>query len=242
MKRFVRGLIASAAAFSAAAPLAVVAQSVDRPRLEREMEALRVQLQEKVALFLAPSDEDRAAWSGFLQQPNTGLIRLLPRERYRDKLPMAGDGAYYSFARLTHEYGHGSDVSLEQGQLTSGFAGLQLGLLVRLGDVHLEKATLDHPGIRFLAAFQPPRQEPEIRATYRELATGIEREGFTYGGRVRAEPDTTYAVRSIDYRSSDLLVAFRVVRRDADGSVILVWQKVKEFPVTAVQPRRISAR
>jgi hypothetical protein len=36
-------------------------------------------------------------------------------------------------------------------------------------------------------------------------------------------------VRSVDYGGSDVLVAFRVVRQDADGSVVLLWKMLKKF-------------
>jgi hypothetical protein len=217
--------------FAQALVAAMGLMAADRARLAQEIETLRLQLSEKVALLLEPADEDRRAWAEFLRQPDTGLIRLLPEERYRDKLALRGDGAYYSFARLTHEYGQGSDLALRDGAFHSGFAGYQTGLLVRLGDLPLERATLEHPAIRFLAAFQPAQREPEIRARQRELSRpGLEHEGFTYRREVKVEPDTTYALRSIDYDRSDVIVAFRVGRRDADGSVILPWRKLATLP------------
>ena len=41
----------------------------------------------------------------------------------------------------------------------------------------------------------------------------------------------TYLLRSIDYSTSDVLVAFKVVRKDSDGSVILAWKLLKKYPV-----------
>src|SRR5690349_8887524 len=99
------------------------AQPTDRDKLAREIESLREQLQQKEQAFFAPTAEDRTAFAEFLRQPGTGLCRLLPREKFNGKLMMNGGGAYYSFVRLTNEYGYGSDVSLEQNQFLVGFAG-----------------------------------------------------------------------------------------------------------------------
>jgi hypothetical protein len=232
MKKLVR-LVASAglAALGTGTTHARTGEPTERQRLQADVEALHAQLQEKAALLLAPSPEDAASWSEFLQQPDTGLVRLMPRERYEGILGMRGSGAYYSFAHLTHEYGRGSDIGLEQGQLQSGFAGLDLGILVRLDGLPLDKATLDHAAIRFLAAFKALPQEPAMRTLQRQAATGFNHAGLTFRSRVKAEPDTTYALRSISPGRSDVLVVFRIVRRDPDDSVVLVWQKLKEFPV-----------
>ena len=78
------------------------AQSVDRSVLESEIRALVVELKDTEQHFLAPSDRDRQKYAEFLGQADTGIIRLLPREVFQDKLTIQGGGAYYSFARLTH--------------------------------------------------------------------------------------------------------------------------------------------
>ena len=42
--------------------------------------------------------------------------------------------------------------------------------------------------------------------------------------------DSTYLLRSINYRSSDVLVAFKVVRIDSDGSAVLLWKLLQKYP------------
>jgi hypothetical protein len=42
----------------------------------------------------------------------------------------------------------------------------------------------------------------------------------------------TYALRSIRYDKSDVLVVFRVVRKEKDGSLIILWKRLKESPAT----------
>lgn len=228
--------------------LNAVAQPVDRTQLLNEIialqnqvknttdpaqiAALQEQLRMKETIFLSPAPEDFAAYADFLRQPDTGLIRILPRETFdlnNRVLSINGGGCFYSFTRLTHQYGYGSDLSLEQGNFFVGFAGADFGFLVLLGDVGLETVTLDHPGARYPATFVPPLTEAEAREQYRRGGDGFEENGYTYRHRLTALINMTYVVRSVQYELSDDLVAFRFVRRDTDGSVILLWKMLKWF-------------
>jgi hypothetical protein len=108
---------------------AASAQTSDRAKLEGEIQSLHDQITEKEDAFLSPSAQDETRYHQFLLQPQTGLCRLLPREKYDGKLVVRGGGAYYSVVRLTHEYGHGSEIGFERGRLQTSFAGANLGLI-----------------------------------------------------------------------------------------------------------------
>src|SRR5215216_1597609 len=116
----------------------VFAQTESRDDILKKIEAKRAELSTLEKQFLSPSEEDQASHAEFLNQPDTGLIRLLPREKYdtatfrenKKSITIRGGGAYYSFARLTHEYGYGSDIELARGTLSTGFAGGQFGSFV----------------------------------------------------------------------------------------------------------------
>ena len=209
-----------------------LAQTVDRAKAAEEIESLREQIKAREAALLAPSDEDRKAHAEFLAQADTGLVRLLPREKWDSKLSTRGGGAYYSFERLTHEYGYGSDIQLEQGALSVGFAGADFGFLVSVGDVPVENVSEETEAVQFMAAFKTPSAEPEARASYRQFAfhPGHQAGRWTYRSRVPVVEGQTYALRSVNYDRSDVLVAFRVVRRDTDGSVVLLWKILKKYP------------
>src|ERR1700755_184635 len=120
-----------------------LAQADSRAQAAAEIESLRAQIKAREAALLAPSDEDRKAYAEFLAQPRTGLVRLLPREKWDGTISTRGGGAFYSFARLTHEYGRGSDVMLEQNLFLVGFAGANYGFIANLGDVPLENVTAE---------------------------------------------------------------------------------------------------
>lgn len=210
------------------------AQTQSRDDVIKEIEAKRAELAVLEQKVLAVADSDRAEFAAFLSQPQTGIIRLLPRETYdgsaKRALAIRGGGAYYSFVRKTHEYGYGSDIELAQNYLSVGFAGADYGLLLNLGDVSLEQVANDHVATRALLDYTPPVREAEVRAENRKLWQGIELSGFTFKGRVPAKVSNTYLLRSISMETSDTMVVFRIVRKDTDGSLILIYKVLKTFP------------
>jgi hypothetical protein len=188
--------------------------------------------------LLAPTENDRNLLSSFLQIRNTGLIRLMPREVYdsetyhtRKWLDIRGGGAYYSFANLTHAYGYGNDLELDHNILSVGFAGTDYGMLTNLGERRLEDITLNEPRVRFVAQYTPPRREPAARDEFRRFQAGVTIDGALYRSRLPVQIGTTYLLRSVVYDDSDVLVAFRAVRKDSDGSVIIAWKLLKKYPV-----------
>jgi hypothetical protein len=211
------------------------AQTPDRAQAAAEIESLREQIKAREAVLLSVAREDQDAYAEFLAQPRTGLIRLLPRERWNGKLSTHGDGAYYSFTRLTHEYGFGSDIELEQDGLGVGFAGADFGFMVNLGNVPLETVTTETEAARFMAAFQTPSAEPEARKAYYQFGGGQQSGQWTYKSRLPVFVNNTYVLRSVNYGGSDVLVAFRVVRKDFDGSVVLLWKVLKKYPKPSLE-------
>ena len=192
---------------------------------------------------LAPSPEDRTAFSSFLEAKDTGLIRLLSRElmereaNHTGKLFFTMGGPFFSFAHRTHLYGYGSDIGLEQNHLSVGFAGADFGMMTNAGDVALAELTADDLRLQQLDAYRPPELEDEARAEYRRSYSpeGMPFDGFAYRKQVPVEENSTYFLRSISYGRSDVLVGFRLVRKDPDGSVIIAWKLLKRYPVTELK-------
>lgn len=217
------------------------AQSVDRAQLDKEIDELWQQIKVKQDLLLEPAPADKEAYADFLKQPNTGLIRLLPRENYdyQGKLPIRGGGAYYSFVRRTHEYRQVVGIGLEQGKLGFVSAGFDFGYAISLGDVDIDNVTLEHPAVKALSEYQPPPTEDEIRAQYRQASGGYKLGEFVGWHSVSAKEASSFVLRSLHFDESDILVAFRIVRRDKDGSLILIWKLLKTFPQpTAIRSNR----
>lgn len=185
---------------------------------------------------LAPSPQDVADNRFILNLSNTGLMRLMPREKVdapdsevAKKINLRGNGAYYSFFYLSHEYNYGSDIELQINRLMTGFAGCDYGFLIDLGLVPLDNLTIDDGRVAYLAQYEPPKKESEARAEARKSAMGFTMSGQEYRRSVPLKVGSTYLLRSIVYRYSDTLTAFTVTRQDDDGSAIIVWKRLKVF-------------
>ena len=210
-------------------------QTQSREDALKQIETKRAELDALEKRFLSASEDDEAKYGDFLRQPDTGLIRLLPSEKFgfqreRKGLSVSGGGAYYSFVRQIHDYGQGSDIALAQGVLSSGFAGYNYGIMTNLGDVPFENVSLETAAAQLIAAHVPPTEEPKIRIEQRKWSNGETIDGVSYRSRVPLVVNSTYLLRSISYDRSDMMIAFKVVRLDSDDSAILLWKLVKKFP------------
>lgn len=234
---------------------------------------------------LVPTQEERAKYEDFLKSKKTGLMRLLPREKYdtpelqrTSRSPVApepfsrttsdnlqspttltgspdgvvprvhtvpasakspivgkksrdvrGGGAYYSFTQETHEYGYATDLSLEQGKFQVGFYGANYGFLTDLGDVPLESIDLDTPSVQPLAIYKPAIYDADARGEYRRFGLGADIGGMTVKSRLPMRLDSTYLLRAVNYDQSDVLVAFKVMEIDSDGSPLILWKRLKRY-------------
>lgn len=189
--------------------------------------------------LLAPSKADRFENEAFLKQPDTGLIKLLPREIFdwrtyhtKKRLSMPGGGAYYSFFYQSHEYVYvyGTDLELDHNMISVGFAGLDHGMMVDLGDVPLSDLSATDSRAAFIAGYRPAGNEPDARCEFKRFRDGVTIDGSLYKRSLPVQVNSTYLLRSINRSSkSDLLVGFRVTRQETDGSVIIAWKLLKQF-------------
>jgi len=238
----IKRILANALVLSAAIGLfsiSSLAQTPSREDLLKELESKNSELLKELKKIeqqlLLPSDEDREANAEFLAQPDTGLVRLLPREIYDSyehperRLGIRGGGSYYSFTRQTHEYGWGTQIGLEQGQLKTSFAGADYGLLANLGDVPLYTLSLDQNAVKMLVLYERAGDEPRARAEYQRFVTGSNLGETPYKTSLPAKVNNTYLMRGIHYGDSDVVVAFRVTRKDTDGSLIIAWKLLNKF-------------
>ena len=160
----------------------------------------------------------------------------------------------YSFRQKNYANFDFFDVRLKNGNLI-GDGFLSQGILVELSDVGLEDVALTGKGLKFLVDFQPATTIPNIESQFAEVAKGIKADGYSYAKSVKANENMTYAARLVAYRSeiknpdkfygshpaearkykalgfdkrADLIIAFRIVREDADGNVTILWKKLRE--------------
>lgn len=200
--------------------------------------------------------EDLARYAEFLAQPGTGAFRLLPESgcggnkyvvnaspKCLNQIP---DSSYYSFREKKHTAEILSDIRLENGYLISDGIMAQ-GILVELGDVSLEEVSLESEGLNFLRNYAPETSNKNAHRQYLLMARGVRIGDFLYRKFLPANENTTYAMRVIAYKGKifqtfrgfrynilagdkriDLTLAFRVIRKEADGSVTLFWKELEQ--------------
>ncbi len=233
-------LITFCAAFSASAQSAIAWRNVWVNEYEPDAA-------EK--LLLAPAPEIEQQFADFLRLPDTGLVRMYPpgRRRVVSIADLAsgrrpGFGTYaslYSFSKAKHGNGlHGwvdprlgwGELRLVSGRFITGFTGEALGVLVALGDVPLESVTPDTDGVTGLTNITPPADYFEAATLSRRNRAGFALERFRYGRSLPVAENMTYVLRSTSNKRADILVGLRVVNIDENGSVTLLWRKLKVYP------------
>jgi hypothetical protein len=165
-------------------------------------------------------------------------------------------GEFYSFRRKDYSVEDFFDLTFKNGKLTVG-GFLAQGILVSLGDVSLETVSLDSGGVKFLTDFKPETESPEVKKQFKEISQGIDFNGFHYRKSLNAMVNTAYAFRVIAYRIEnkigfrgfksldktpnderfsrllsdkriDLTLAFKIVRKDSDESLIVLWKELNK--------------
>ncbi len=156
------------------------------------------------------------------------IFRLLPREKYDTNIfKVRGGGSYYSFTKQSHSYNDTPQISLEQNYLGVGFAGADYGFIADLGKLSLDSVEQTAEA-KFLFDYTPPKFEPEIRVEERRSRDYTENE-INFKNRVPVTVGNIYLLRAISFREADTMVAFKIHRQDADGSLIIFWKLLRNF-------------
>lgn len=197
---------------------------------------------------LEPAPEDVKTHAEFLRKSGTGIFRLMrvDKQTHRkvvtaENLDIKGDvllvggGAQYSFTKKNHNADKWSDLAWDEDWFLGGVGGQAIGVLVDLGDVSLESVKLESAGVGYLAKFMPATTESAAEQQFQQLEKGETDDGYKYGLSAPWKLDSTYALRSINYGRSDLLVVFRAIRQDSNGSLIVLWKKLKSYNVTKLK-------
>jgi hypothetical protein len=177
-------------------------------------------------------------------------------------LPLLGGGSYYSFTERTNKFGPWSEIRLVDNRLSSGVVTGSIGLFTCLGDISLDSTTTQTPGVSFLAELVPPTKYSGLVNLRSESENGIQAGPFSYSSAIEASPGTTYALRSvvyskdgylvypnqpytrlnisrIGYEGSDILIAFRIIRQNQDGSLDILWKRLQKFPSQAIKRQSV---
>jgi len=203
---------------------------------------------------LSPNPQDLTKYEQFLRRPKTGIFRLMPDIGCTENinvikadavcLNFIPESSYYSFREKEHTIEMLADIRLRNGFLISDGI-LSQGILVELGEVALEKIVPESEGLEFISNFSPNPQGLEAQKQYVEVMRGVKVGDYEYKKAVPMIENMSYALRVIAYRGNifrsfrgyrfdvldgdkrvDLTIAFRVVRKDDDGSATLVCKEL----------------
>jgi hypothetical protein len=182
--------------------------------------------------------------------PNAGAVRLQPPSvnpivKAQRESVFRGGGSYYSFVRRTHDYGQGSDIEYSEGVLHNGFAGMDYGFFLSLGqrDADSLAAFQQSPPIwlsadrkgawDYMWTYRPPTKSKEIRVAQRN-SDGFVIDGVNLSRGMKPTVGGLYLLRSINFRDSDILVALYHATVLSDNSIVLVYRIVSQFdtPIT----------
>jgi hypothetical protein len=209
--------------------------------------------------ILNPSAYLLDKYAAFLDQPDVGIVKLNADSSCFEELnvvvaketclqySMPGAGTAFSFRVENYRIPRLADLILSKDVLkTDGV--LQQGILVKLGDISLENVSLQTKGLKYLVDFKPAVDLESLLKNDQELSKGIEADGFLYRLGFYVSDQTTYALRSIAYRGrfmrsikgityneldfdkrKDVVVAFRIVEKDAGGNITLLWKILSEI-------------
>lgn len=207
---------------------------------------------------LAVAELLRAKYAGFLSTLNTGIVKLsaesacvtdadvlVASERCLN-FQMPGGGAAYSFRTESYRLPRLADIILLNGTLKTGGVFQQV-VFTEIGDVPIEDISLNTIGINYLVKMVTVRDSDEFMRYESEIVKGIASDGFIYRKGQLPKENTTYALRSIAYRGKyirtvngleyneldfdkrrDIIVAFRIIDKDAGGNLTIVWKSLKD--------------
>jgi len=202
----------------------IFAQNSRREQNLQKIDELNSQIKDLETEVLLPDAKDLKTAG----RENLDVFRLMPREKFDRKFTVQGGGSYFSFTTGSHDYQKIAQIGLEQNSLKVGFGGANYGFINDLGDVALADVMKETPQINFLLNYKPPTDEPEIRREQRK-AWNYEANGTVYKSSLPAVVGHSYVLRAISFDAADVLVAFKVYRKDTDGSLIIFWKSIENF-------------
>lgn len=206
------------------------AQDLSREQKLQKIEELNKQIKTLENSVILPDAKDLKK----AQELGLDAFRLMPREEYDHKLTVQGGGSYYSFTTKSHDYQKIAQIGLEQNNVKVGFAGADYGFIADVGEISLTDISKENAESNFLVNYKPPTILTEIRLEQRK-AWNYEVNGITYKSNLPAFVGHTYVLRAISFDAADVLVAFQIHRKDADGSLIIFWKLIEYFKIPRIE-------
>ena len=210
--------------------------------------------------LLAPEIEDANKHRQFLIQPKSGMMKLVidlgcdelsnknPGGKICDSFSMPGGGSAYSFRRNDYQFWRLADL-LYDGKSFLAFGQMSQGFLLNIGDVPLNDLTRNTKGLDFVFAFVPENTVAGSERQHKQFVDGLLVDDRLYKKFLPAVENNTYILRSVAFKGvaareergfkfnelefdkrEDVIVAFRVVRKDFNATATLLWKILRSKP------------
>lgn len=215
---------------------------------------------------LAVSDQLLLKYAEFLRSKGNGIVKLSSDSSCvsasdvvvasEQCLPFMfpGAGTAFSFRTESYRLPRLADVILINNEIMTGGVFQQV-IAVDIGDVDLNGLTPASATLSYLFSAKPAKDSDEFKQFDTQLIAGIDENGLLHRKNQPVKLNTTFAIRSIAYRGKsirtldgflyneleydkrrDVIVVFRIVEKDANGNITLLWKKLRdvEAPVLKV--------
>lgn len=162
---------------------------------------------------------------------------------------LPGKARAFSFRKVDYVHQAYADIERAEGLFVSRGTYV-LGLIAALGDLPIETWPAQSQLVSDLLRFTPAADIDQVTQQDRDLARGLDIGAVTFRKAAPILPHTTYLLRSVAYKAKfynipktekkrgsldeddrrDVVVVFRVIRKDVDGSLLLLWREVYQKP------------
>ncbi|MFZ1701718.1 MAG: hypothetical protein WBO10_12675 [Pyrinomonadaceae bacterium] len=223
--------------------------------------------EDRRAIYIPPVDI--TAYEDFLKEQKTGIVRLQSSDlcpqkaivlRGVDGCPNAirGRATAFSFRAGRYRDTNLADIVFNGDKIAKSGA-LTIGILSDLGNADIDSLGITSEGVRQLSDFTPASVESEIDRQYTVLQRGAVIGNHVYGPEVTPVVGNTYVMRSVAYRGKtgnegkginpllddervDVTVAFKVLRKLSDGSIVMVWKELerKDSPDIIIETKKVK--
>lgn len=231
-------------------------QNLFPENVRRDIDALYRKTNKKELKLLKVNEGDKQKYGLFLKSDKTGLVKLISdlgcsanakvivASENCLKYSMPGGGSSYSFRTEDYRIPQLADLRFAD-SIFEASGILSHGIFTGIGDIPLENVDLQSSGIKYLADMKPVTKYDEAVKLRQSLLKGMMKDGFFYGSRIKAVENMTYILRSIAYageapravngityneldfdKRKDVIVAFRIIRKEDDGSITLLWREL----------------
>jgi hypothetical protein len=145
---------------------------------------------------------------------------------------------------------------LRDGNIVS-LGKLQQGLMVNIGDIPIENVSSKYPDAEFIENYKPLVDSAAAQKDFVKFKSGVLLGNKKYASVLKSEPNTTYILRSIAFRGNyyreinraaydefefdkrkDILVVFRIVSQESDGSIVLLWKELRKTKAPKLEARK----